>query len=88
MKIGIIGAGKISEKHILAYQALGYKEIAIHDVIPASAEKAAARFSIKAHQKLEELIGACDVIDVCTPVDTHKDLIIGALGNGHGGGNR
>lgn len=80
MKIGIVGSGKISERHILAYQALGYNEIAVYDIDKVLAEEAANKFGI-AHMKSLDALMRPDVqlIDVCTPVTTHKDIILKAL---------
>ena len=79
MKIGIIGAGKISEKHILGYKALGYDQIAIQDISVVLAEEAASRFNITCIEEQDDLISSCDIIDVCTPVTTHKAIIMKAL---------
>jgi len=82
MKIGIVGAGKISEKHIFAYRSLGCDEIAIHDVDKGLAEEVAVRFNITHVKKLDDLMmSSSEIIDVCTPVTTHMDIIISGLEN-------
>jgi len=82
MKIGIIGAGKISEKHILAYRELDYDEIAIHDLDGGLSREAASRFNISHVEDQETLISSCDIVDVCTPVTTHREIILKALEKG------
>ena len=82
MKIGIIGAGKISEKHILAYRALDYNDIKVQDMELEIAEHAAQKYNVVPVKEQDELISSCDIIDVCTPVTTHKDIIINSLRSG------
>lgn len=82
MKIGIIGAGKISEKHILAYRNIGYDEIKVHDVNYELARETTQRYNAIHVKEQDELISSCDIIDVCTPVTTHKDIILKSLRNG------
>lgn len=79
MKIGIVGTGKISEKHILAYKSLGYDDIAIYDINSILAEEVARRFNIIHVNEMNELISSCEVVDVCTPVTTHKNIILKSL---------
>ena len=80
MKIGIIGAGKIAERHISGYKRLGF-EIAITDSNSCVAERIARNYSINFVKNSEEILHSpsFEVIDVCTPVNTHKDIILKAL---------
>lgn len=82
MKVGIIGAGKISEKHILAYRALGHDDMVIHDLDGNLSREAASRFNIAHIEDQDALISSCDIVDVCTPVTTHKTIIQKALKKG------
>jgi myo-inositol 2-dehydrogenase / D-chiro-inositol 1-dehydrogenase len=79
VKIGIIGAGKISEKHILAYKALGYNDITIFDLDTYHSDKVASSFNIKEAASFTVLLEESDIIDICTPVKTHRELIIQSL---------
>lgn len=81
MKIGIIGAGKISQKHITALQSLGYSDLAIFDINHNLANTTANQYRIKLIDNLSSLLNYADIVVVCTPVKTHKELIIKALEN-------
>jgi myo-inositol 2-dehydrogenase / D-chiro-inositol 1-dehydrogenase len=79
MKIGIVGAGKIAEKHISGYQALGINNIIIFDKNKFAAERLAKQYNLTVAKHLNEITSKTDITDVCTPVKTHKTIILEAL---------
>src|SRR5271155_359839 len=79
-KIGIVGAGGIGSIHaaILAKDA----RVTLHrffDVDTERAQAMAARFDGRTARSLEELLGECDAVYVCTPNTTHADLALQVL---------
>lgn len=73
LRVGIIGCGKISSAHIEAWRKCDdFTVTGVFDVTTDLANKRAAEFSISTvHASLQDIIDACDVLDVCTPPHTH-----------------
>lgn len=86
LRIGIIGAGAISKRHLNSYRQNGTVEVcAICDVNGETAKARAAEFSIPHYctdpmKLLED--PAIDAVSIVTPTFTHKDLVLAALENG------
>lgn len=83
LRIGIIGTGRIARSHVqsLAQCAEG-KVVAVYDVIPERAAKAAAEFGVTTvPATLEDLLERRDVdaVIVCTPPTAHAAPTIAAL---------
>src|SRR4051812_948471 len=73
--VGVVGAGGIAHLHLAAWRHLGV------DVVVESLEGAAdiaAQYGARAVDGLDELIDAADVVDVCTPTNTHHDIVLAA----------
>jgi predicted dehydrogenase len=75
-EVGLVGCGVISAAHLKAFR----KTVTCHvrgvfDVNRSLAEKRAKEFSIgKIYDRLEDLIAECDIVDVCTPPQTHAPI--------------
>src|SRR5271168_1456186 len=85
LRVGLVGAGYISEFHARAIQRVPNARIAgIADVVNSRAEALATRFNIpKIFPTLEAMMNdGVDVIHILTPPDTHARLAIAALKNG------
>ncbi len=86
LKIGIIGAGTISDNHINAYR--GHQEcevVSIADINLALAEKKAKTYNIaNAYSDYHEILNdkEIDAVSIVTPTFTHKQIIIEALAAG------
>jgi predicted dehydrogenase len=81
-RIGVIGCGKIAEKHLNAYRKLGV-EVTVTDVVPKGAviaEHYGAHWNPYPQDVIEG--DAVDAIDVCTPTPTHLQMISDALRSG------
>jgi UDP-N-acetylglucosamine 3-dehydrogenase len=82
--IGIVGAGLIGTWHATRWEQLqnnwdGRLElVGFYDVSPAAAAKSAAEFGGQAFEKLDDLLRAVDVVDVCTPTPFHKEAVLAA----------
>jgi predicted dehydrogenase/nucleoside-diphosphate-sugar epimerase len=84
-RVGLVGAGYISEFHARAIQRVpNARIIGIADVVNSRAMALAARFSIaKVFPTMEALIAeGVDVLHILTPPGTHAQLAITALENG------
>ncbi len=46
------------------------------------AEEVAARYGAQVARDLDALLDGCDVVDVCTPTNTHHDIVLRAAGAG------
>jgi predicted dehydrogenase/nucleoside-diphosphate-sugar epimerase len=86
LRVGLVGAGYISEFHARAIQRVSNARIVgIADVVNSRAAALATRFSIpKVFPTMEALMNeGVDVIHILTPPATHAPLAIAALKNGH-----
>jgi predicted dehydrogenase len=80
LKIGVIGAGHLGKIHLKLIKELScYTLIGFYDNDTAVAAKVSAEFGIKFFSSVDELIDACDVIDVVTPTLSHYEYAIKAL---------
>ena len=78
LKVGLVGCGHISQAHLRAFQKT--KHCKVHGVFDLNEDLAAQRartFGIdKVYDDLDVLIEECDVVDVCTPPQTHADIAL------------
>ena len=85
LRVGLVGAGYISEFHARAIQRVPKARIiGIADVVNSRAASLAARFNVpKIFLTMEAMINeGVDVIHILTPPDTHAQLAIAALKDG------
>lgn len=83
IRIGIIGCGKIAEKHLNAYRKIEDVEITVTD-IDKRGKLLAQNYGVSWCGDPDRLIlgDEVDAIDVCTPTPSHAQIIIKALENG------
>lgn len=85
LKVGVIGAGHISARHISGYKAAGCEVVAVADVNIDNAKKCADEFGIKkVYSDYNELLkdDSIEAVSVATPTFTHKDIVIDSLRSG------
>src|SRR5580658_7090545 len=85
LRVGLVGAGYISEFHARAIQRVPSARImGITDVVSSRATALSARFSVpKVFPTMEAMMDeGVDVIHILPPPDTHAQLAIAALRNG------
>jgi len=82
-KIGVIGCGKIAEKHLQAYKKLEGVQVTVTDIVPKG-QVIARNYGVGWHDNPEELIskGDIDAVDICVPTPSHARFIIQALESG------
>lgn len=81
LKIGLLGAGHLGKIHLKCIRLAKekYDLIGFYDASEEMARNVSREFNIRAFDSVEELIAACDVIDVVTPTPTHYKLVKQAL---------
>lgn len=82
-RIGVIGCGKIAEKHLTAYRKLEDVEITVTDIVDRG-QTIAERYEVGWHGSPDEVVAnpEFDAIDVCVPTPVHASFISAALRNG------
>ncbi|MGD0059923.1 MAG: NAD-dependent epimerase/dehydratase family protein [Verrucomicrobiia bacterium] len=83
-RVGIVGAGYVSEFHIKALKRLpNVRIVGITDLDRTRARATANRFDITSHPSLKVMAAeGLDVVHVLTPPDSHVDVAIEALSLG------
>lgn len=68
MRVGIIGTGAISHKHIQAYRNIGYEVTVCTDINPEAGRRFAAQYGCEFAPAYEDVCrhAAVDFVDVCT----------------------
>ncbi|MFF0159914.1 Gfo/Idh/MocA family protein [Streptomyces sp. NPDC005263] len=80
LEVALIGAGGIARAHLPAWVALGAR---IRVYAPDSRAPALAReFGASCVGSLREAIAGAQVVDVCTPTDTHREITLAAVAAG------
>ncbi|MEM1274442.1 MAG: inositol 2-dehydrogenase [Pseudomonadota bacterium] len=77
VRFAVLGAGRIGQVHARAISSVeGATLVAIAEPLEAAAETARATFQVDI-RSIEDCAGATDVdaVVICTPTDTHADLI-------------
>lgn len=84
LHVGIVGCGLISSAHIEAWRKTpGFAVRGVIDTNTEQARKRAAEFEIGTiYERLDQLIGECDVVDVCTPPQSHAAIALQAVAGG------
>lgn len=84
LRVGIAGAGLMGRWHAAAAARAGADIAAVLDARPKPATALAHTHAAAAHTDLDRMLSdtALDMLHVCTPLDTHRDLIARALAAG------
>lgn len=78
-EVALIGAGKVARKHLAAYRHLDV-DVTVTDIDERKAHATADEFGAEWWSgPPQRLMQQADAVDICTPVDTHYDLIMAAL---------
>ncbi len=80
MRIGILGAGHLGRIHIQQLLTIPeWQVVGFFDHNPDHAAAVSAEMGIPAFSNMEELISACDAIDIVTPTFAHYQCAVAAL---------
>lgn len=84
IKVGLIGLGKIGERHLNAWTSLDGAEVrGLFDVNAKAAEHCGAKNRVRVFDSIAQLMETdLDVVDVCVPTDYHHEIILQALDSG------
>jgi predicted dehydrogenase len=82
LRIGVIGCGKIAEKHLNAYKKIKTSEIIVSDIVEKG-KAIAQNYGVELNDNPDKLIEdpQVDAIDVCIPTPSHYEIILKALDN-------
>ena len=86
--VGIVGAGRATQLHCMAYAKVSGISVRLKGIFsktPEHAKQAKEEYGIECvFSTYEDLLddAGIDVVDICTPPCTHKDMIIQALAHG------
>ncbi|WP_298955842.1 Gfo/Idh/MocA family oxidoreductase [uncultured Nonlabens sp.] len=74
LKAGVLGAGHLGKIHLkLLKQSKRYNLVGFYDANPEHAAQIEADLGYKYFSDIDELIAACDMIDVVTPTSYHHE---------------
>jgi predicted dehydrogenase len=84
LHVGIVGCGLIAGAHIEAWQKTpGFTVRGVLDTNTLQARRRAAEFAVGTiYDRLDQLIAACDVVDICTPPQSHAAIALEAVAGG------
>ncbi len=83
LKAGVLGAGHLGKIHLkLLNQSSKYELMGFYDPSEENALKVVEEFGYKNFQTIDELIDACDVVDIVTPTLNHFDCAKTAVERG------
>lgn len=81
LKVGIVGAGGISNAHLPSWAAYG-ADITAYSLDGKAPELVERHGAGVAVDSLEELLDAVDVVDICTPTFAHTEVALAAIAAG------
>lgn len=76
LRIGFVGCGGIGNHHLKIWNTTpGAKVVAVCDIVPERAEKAAETYGARPFTDLAEMLGKAefDAVDICTPSGLHAE---------------
>jgi len=80
LKIGVLGAGHLGKIHIKCIKEIeDYELVGFYDPSHEAAAKAEEEYGVKAYADMDELIDACDVIDIVTPTLSHYECAVKSI---------
>jgi predicted dehydrogenase len=79
LKVGLIGSGSVSHSHASHWVTLG-AQVSVFSL--HGAQELAAQYGLAVVPELDGLLGAVDVVDVCTPTATHAEVALAAIAAG------
>ncbi|MCX7800841.1 MAG: Gfo/Idh/MocA family oxidoreductase, partial [Fimbriimonadales bacterium] len=81
-RVGLLGAGGMGSVHAAQYAKMPDVELRAYAPRADQARRLADRFGCSLCASEDELVSWADVVDVCTPTDTHLHLGLKAIAAG------
>ena len=82
VKIGMIGTGSIAQVHLRGWRQLPVEIVGHFDISRAAATQASEAFGGSVYDRLEDLLAAVDIVDICTPGTVHSENVLAAAAAG------
>ena len=83
LKVGVIGAGHLGKFHLNNWSNIeDIKLIGFCDTDDANAKQVTEKYQLPRFDDVEELIDACDVLDIVAPTSFHFELCESAIKKG------
>ena len=80
LKIGVLGTGHLGKIHLrLLKEIEAFELVGFYDLNKEVSEKVSEEIGIPFFENLDDLIDACDAIDIVTPTLSHYDCAVKAL---------
>lgn len=82
-RAGVIGTGALGAHHARLYAASDrVSSLGVYDRDPSRSAAVAKERGARAFATIDELLGACDVVSVCTPATHHREAAMAAFDRG------
>jgi predicted dehydrogenase len=78
LRVGLIGAGMMGSVHAEAWSQTPAQVTGILSRTHEKAQKIAQQYDCKIYNDFDQLLADVDVIDICTPTDTHHEIVLKA----------
>ncbi len=83
IRVGIVGAGFMGSVHAASWAGCADAEVtAVTSGGSSTPDELARQHGATACPTLDDLLGLVDVVDVCTPTDSHHDIVLAAAAAG------
>lgn len=75
MRVGIIGAGSMARVHAAGWMETDADLVSVYSKNAQRVKLLAEQLGITPCLTVDELIDSVDIVDICTPTNTHSDLV-------------
>jgi myo-inositol 2-dehydrogenase / D-chiro-inositol 1-dehydrogenase len=78
MRVGIVGAGTMGNVHAAGWKSTDAELVGVMSKNNGAALELSKKYNTKTFDSYEDLLGQVDIMDICTPTDFHKDMVLQA----------
>jgi myo-inositol 2-dehydrogenase / D-chiro-inositol 1-dehydrogenase len=82
MRVGIVGAGTMASVHATGWKHTDAELVGITSKNHKAALELSKKHTTKTFDTYESLLEQVDIIDICTPTDFHKEMVLQAAAAG------
>ncbi|MFT3679399.1 MAG: Gfo/Idh/MocA family oxidoreductase [Ferruginibacter sp.] len=83
LTVGVLGAGHLGKFHLNNWKEIkGVKLSGFYDPDDANAAAVVEKYQLKRFLTVDELLNACEAVDIIAPTTTHYDLALAAIKKG------